>query len=105
MRRGTTPTITVHITGETFADSTLYVTLRQGNTIITKKNNDIIKTVDGENCTLYVYFSQEETLSLEQGSAQFQIRWINSNSLAEATRTKTIHVDPVLLEGVIVYEP
>ena len=105
MRRYTTPTITITVRGETFADSTIYVTLRQGSTLITKTNDDIIKTVDGENSTLYVLYSQEETGSLAKGTAQIQIRWINSNGIADATRVKLVQIDPVLMEGVIFYEP
>lgn len=105
MRRGTTPTITITCIGETFDDSDLFVTLEQGCLQITKSGEDVIKTVlqGGEDCTVAIYLTQEETLMLTKGSAQIQIRWINNNGLANASPIKSIKVDPILLEGVIEY--
>ena len=104
MRRGTTPTITIKVRGETFDDSTIFVTFRQGNILITKTGDNVVKSVTTEGCMLYIYLSQEETLSLRNGVMQLQIRWINSSDIAQASPIKTIQVDPILLEGVIEYD-
>lgn len=104
MRRGTTPTITIRVRGETFDDSTIFVTFRQGNILITKTGDDVDKSITLEGCMLYIYLSQEETLSLHNGVMQIQIRWINFSNLAKASPIKTIQVDPILLEGVIEYD-
>lgn len=101
MYRGTTPTITINVKGETFDNSTIFVTLAQDSVEITKTGEDVVKTVVGENSTLSIYLTQEETLSLTKGNARIQIRWINSDGSAFASPIKVIGVDTILLEGVI----
>lgn len=103
MRRGTTPTININVTGETFAGATLYVTIEQGALEITKTNDDLTVTVDGNNSVVSVFLTQEETLQFVQGNARIQIRWITSDGTAKASPIKNIIINPILLEGVITY--
>ena len=39
-----------------------------------------------------------------KGTARIQIRWINSSGVADASPIKNIEVNPILLEGVIVWQ-
>lgn len=103
MRRGTTPTITIRVIGEDFADSTMYVTLEQGCTEMTKTGNDVIVTPTEEGSTVALFLTQEETLRFTKGTARIQIRWINESGIAQASPIKTIDVSPILMDGVIEY--
>ena len=103
MRRGTTPTIIINVTGEDFEDSTLYVTLEQGCFEMTKSGTDVEVTPTETGSTVSIYLSQEETLMFAPGKASIQIRWINSGGMAQASPIKNIEINPILLEGVIEY--
>lgn len=103
MRRGTTPTIIIRVTGATFEDSTVYVTLKQCDTVLTKTSDDISISVEGNNSVISVYLSQEETLMFAKGELSIQIRWINSSGNAQASPIKKLEVDPILMGGVIQY--
>lgn len=105
MIRGTTPTITMNITNGGDLDLTkaedLYVTLRQGQRIITKKC-DVV--VDAQSVSFY--FTQRETLSLKEGPAYLQINWaytdvVNKTKRRAATRIKQIQISGQLLDEVI----
>ena len=101
MYRGTTPTLTIRVTGEDFADSTVYVTLEQGNTELTKTDAVITPTQSGS--TIALFLTQEETLLFTEGVLGVQIRWINSSGIAQASPIKNVKIKPILLEGVITY--
>lgn len=104
MRRGTTPTITIRVTGEDFDGSTLYVTLEQGALELTKSGSDVLVTPTETGSTVAIFLTQEETLMFAKGTARIQIRWINSSGIADASPIKNIEVNPILLEGVIVWQ-
>lgn len=103
MRRGTTPVFKLNVTGETFAGSTVYVTIRQGSYTVTKTGEDLDITPDGDNSTIEVGLTQSETLLFKDARASIQIRWITSTGVAAASRIKSFDVDPILLEGEIAY--
>lgn len=104
MRRGTTPTITIRVRGEDFEGSTLYVTLEQGALELTKSGSDVLVTPTETGSTVAIFLTQEETLMFAKGTARIQIRWINSSGIADASPIKNIEVNPILLEGVIVWQ-
>ena len=79
MRRGTTPTITINVTGETFENSTMYVTIEQSSLQITKTGDDVEIYPTESGCTVALFLTQEETLQFAKGSARLQIRWITSD--------------------------
>lgn len=104
MRRGTTPTITIRVKGEDFDGSMLYVTLEQGAIQLTKTGSDVLVTPTETGSTVAIFLTQEETLMFTKGTARIQIRWINSSGVADASPIKNIEVNPILLEGVIVWQ-
>ena len=104
MRRGTTPTITIRVKGEDFDGSMLYVTLEQGAIQLTKTGSDALVTPTKTGSTVAIFLTQEETLMFTKGTARIQIRWINSSGIADASPIKNIEVNPILLEGVIVWQ-
>ena len=103
MRRGTTPTIIIHVIGTTFEGSKLFVTLEQKNTELTKSGEDVIVTPGDNSAVVELYLTQAETLAFSKGPASIQIRWINSAGVAQASPIKNIDIDPILLEGEISY--
>lgn len=105
MIRGTTPLIHLNIIngGELNLASVedLYVTLRQGSTIITKQN-DLVVDAQGVGFS----FTQRESLKLKEGPAEVQINWTytdpNDNiKRRAATRIQRIEISGQLLDEVI----
>lgn len=105
MIRGTTPMIRMNVTNGGELDLTqvedIYVTLRQGSTIITKKDG---LEVDAQ--SVGFSFTQRESLKLKEGPAEVQINWVyvdpedNVNRRA-ATRIQKIEISGQLLDEVI----
>lgn len=102
MRRGTTPTLVLAVTGLNVAElDTIFITFKQKSLELTKSTDDII--IDEEANTIKVPLSQEETLKFEVGSATVQIRGLfKDGTTAIASNIRTIKVGDVLLDGVIV---
>lgn len=104
MRRGTTPTFTINVTGATFTGCKVFVTIRQDGYVITKTGDDIdISVVDESNCKIVVGLTQEETLAFKAAKAAIQLRWIDSAGTAGASSIKEFCVNPILLDGEITY--
>lgn len=103
MRRGTTPTISLAVQGCDLTGCTIYATLKQGTTIITKTGNDLTVLPATDHTGVTFDLTQTDTLKLKPGKAAVQIRWIDSNGIALATDISEIDVTPILLEGEISY--
>ena len=101
MRRGTTPTLTITVIGLVVTDlSTIKVTFKQGNIELTKTTDEV--TVDGENNTISVPLSQEDTLMFGSGNVSVQIRGLLADGVtAIASKIKSISMEKILLDGVI----
>ena len=104
MIRGTTPDYLLNIDGYDLSDKTVYVTIRQNNTRLTKTGDELSIAVDENGSTIALLLSQKDTLQLKEGSAEIQVRFIDSNGTAYATEIATITVSRVLLERVIAYD-
>ena len=106
MIRATTPTFTFTVKDQTLdltEATNIYATLAQGEkTIITKTDDDIVLT---QPRTVSVWLTQEESLSLVEGSMDVQLNWTyldsDQNVRRAATKTKTIQVTKQLLKRVI----
>lgn len=99
MRRGTTPTIKLNVSGvdiETISD--WYITVEQDAYQITKTNDDIEFF---ENGLLQIYLSQEETLNLHKGDVQVQIRAVTVDGARIASDIQECGVEEILYEGII----
>lgn len=99
MRRGTTPTLQITVTGLTDIEvQNLYLTLRQGQTTIEKTESGV--TIDGE--VISATLTQEETLSLTaKMDVAMQLRVLSTNNTAYASNIVTVPVEAILKEGVI----
>lgn len=105
MIRGTTPLIHMNIINGGELDLTeaedLYITLRQGNTVITKRDELVI---DAQ--SVGFSFTQRESLRLKEGPAEVQVNWIyvdpeDNVKRRAATRIQRIEIGGQLLDEVI----
>ena len=101
MRRGTTPTLTITVTGMDVTDlKTIKVTFKQGNIELTKATDDV--TIDAENNAILVPLTQEDTLKFDSGAVNVQIRGLLADNVtAIASGIKSFSMDKILLDGVI----
>lgn len=99
MRRGTTPTLEITVAGLTRIEvEDLYLTLKQGDTVIEKTKDDV--TIDCDVITAEL--TQEETLSLTaRMDVAMQLRVLSTNNTAYASNIVTVPVEAILKEGVI----
>lgn len=101
MVQGTTPTLTFNVTGYTFPDDTVYVYINQMAKVITKSGDDVSVVVDGENSTVSVVLTQQETLSLAAGAAEAQIRSITSGGIVVASDVIPFTITKILKSEVL----
>ena len=101
MRRGTTPTLTIAVTGIDVSDlKTIKVTFEQRGKIVTKETADV--SVDTENNAISVPFTQEDTLFFGEGFINVQIRGLLADGVtAIASKIKQVSMEDILLDGVI----
>lgn len=98
MRRGTTPTLKIRIKGADLSEfESIYVTIRQGNTEVTKTIDEL--EVGGD--TIYAFFTQEDTLKFHHSSAWVQMRAVTKDGLAVASNIRMIEMKDILKDGVI----
>ena len=101
MRRGTTPTLTISVTGLVVSDlKTIRVTFKQGNIELTKTTEQV--SVDTEYNSISVPLTQEDTLMFGSGAVNVQIRGLLEDGVtAIASTIKSFSMDKILLDGVI----
>lgn len=104
MRRGTTPTYTLTISGYDLTEMTVYVTVRGAfGKLITKTGDDLSISTDETGSVIAFRLTQAETLELNTGRAEVQVRFIDAQGVALATDIGEIAVERVLLPGEIEY--
>ena len=99
MRRGTTPTLQITISGlEDIQISKLYLTLKQDGIIIEKTEKDV--TTDGN--VLSAELTQEDTLAFTANkNVLLQARILSESDTAYATNILSIPAGAILKDGVI----
>ncbi len=103
MIRGTTPDYILTIEGWDLTDKTVFVTIRQNGTQLTKTGVELSIATDDNGSTIAFMLSQKDTLSLQEGNAEVQVRFIDSDGVALATEIAPIQVKRVLYERVIAH--
>lgn len=102
---GTTPTLTLRVRDDSLdlgLAETVYFTLSQGATVITKDSRDMV--IDGN--VVQVWLSQKDTLRLRVGKADIQLNWTYNQNVGNthkrnATRIKGIDITKQLLMRVV----
>lgn len=98
-RRGTTPTLLITTNGikDLSQCDVLWITLKQGNTEITKEKSDL--TISGDEIELSL--TQEETLLFKAGSSvSLQLRALIGTE-AVASDIKTFRMEDIIKDGII----
>ena len=105
MYQGTTPALTFEIEGFNAVGMTPFVSFKRGNEVLTKTGASVVIAWDEENekSVIVCQLTQEETLAMKQGSADVQMRFIDSNNQAYATTEASIDVDRVIYKEIIRY--
>lgn len=98
MRRGTTPTLKIRITGVDLDElENIYITIRQGNTEVTKTGHQL-EVKDG---IIYAAMTQEDTLKFHQSCVWIQMRATTKDGLAVASNIRMVEMKDILKDGVI----
>ena len=100
MRRGTTPTVKIAVKGCNLEDfDSIYVTFKQGATIIDKTGDDL----EIQDNSISILLSQEDTLKFDSFCkvVEVQMRAVNDAGVAIASNIRQIPIDAILKEGVI----
>lgn len=103
MIRGTTPDYVLTLDGVDLSNQTVYVTIGQGKTRLTKTGDELSVSVDETGSAIAFSLTQQDTLGLSAGSASVQVRFIDAEGVAQATEKAPLTIDDVLLERVIAY--
>jgi len=97
MRRGSTPTNTFDVDID-LTGATVFITYKQkGRTVIEKTGTDITVT----STSLTVELTQAETLALDVGEVEMQIRYVFPNGSADASNIMRATAERILKDGVI----
>lgn len=106
MYQGTTPALTFQIAGFDATGMTPFVSFKRGADVLTKTGDEIIIAFDNvKNASvIVVQMTQEETLSMRQGTAVVQMRFIDENNNAYATTKADLAVQDVIYKEIIEYE-
>ena len=99
MRRGTTPTITLTVDAD-IVGWTVYASFRTNGKLFTFENDRLQMTADDDVTTILLTLTQEETLSLDVGTVDVQVRAIKDGT-AIATDIQRVNVGRILKDGVI----
>ena len=99
MTRGTTPTLTFSFGDDVDMSLIDYAEL----TIRQQLKNKLIKRLakDIDNNAFYVYLSEKETLSLESGDCQLQVKIKPTDGGIVASSIETLTVNEILNGGVM----
>lgn len=103
MRRGSTPIETIYVHGIDLTGYTIFVTIKARGIEITKTGNDLhVAYADGVTAVVFS-LTQEETLSLPEGSVDLQLRFINEEQKSDSTEIVKLNVGRILKEGPVAY--
>lgn len=98
--RGTTPGYVLQIPMD-LSGMSVYVTIKQGDKKVIIRNGIVEPYEDG--CTVTIKLTQEQTLVFKEGTAQVQVRAIDSTGQAYKTEVGQLDCDLLLQDGVIKY--
>ena len=99
MRRGTTPTHTFETDIDLSAAEVMYITYKQGDTVIMEKS---IEDINVSPDKVEIYLTQEDTLAFaEYSKVSIQIRVRFPDGMAIASNIIDTTAERILKEGVI----
>lgn len=99
MRRYTTPTHTIIVSGEDLSNASVWVTYRQANNVVTIESPEV-EYADGRS-TISVVLTEKDTSALNVGNAKVQVNWV-IDGVREATEAVNIKITENLLEDELI---
>lgn len=101
MIRGTTPTLVFHVQEnvKVLEMKQIWVTLKASQTEMTFDIDDLI--LNGDDNTITIHMTQEDTLSFRGGPIKMQIRVLTKNDKAMASKIMSTDLSGILRDGVI----
>ena len=103
MIRGTTPDYILEVDAD-LRGKTVYVTISQISKKLTLTGENMVISADETGSSIAIRLSQEQTLGFKVGSAEMQVKFIDSTGETWATDIQTITVSRALLERVVEYD-
>lgn len=97
----TTPTNRHIVKGIDLTGCDVWVSYEQGKVELDIKASDV--SFDGEDTTLSVTLTQEQTSSFKVGKVSFQVNWVYPDGSRDATGQKITLMEPNLLNKVVEY--
>lgn len=104
MYQGTTPALVLRVKNKDLTEATVFASIKDGNHIITKTGEDLIIAKDSDDTLVTVTLTQSETMKLDKGVAEMQIRYITADGNAYATTKARVTVNDVIYKSIIEYE-
>lgn len=108
MRRGTTPTINLTLDYASTDIATLWISIAQNGFVVIDKDltspGVTIEDVTEEQTThavVHMLLPQEDTLALQPGSAELQVRALLDDDTAAASTIYKLNVSRIIKDGVI----
>lgn len=99
--RGTTPTFTLTFDGDLTEMAHTYVTFTQGDYSLTKSDDDLHITTDGEQTLIDISLTQEETLMFSAGSVEVQANFTTATGGRMASEIAKCILSKQLLAKVV----
>ena len=97
MRRGTTPTLKLKITGiDKDALKDVFVTVAQGSNKFTKSGDDVTYNEDEQ--VFNIRLTEEETLSFKPSAVSIQVRATTQDDEIVATNIRQVMMEDVLYD-------
>ena len=101
MYQGTTPALVLRVKDKDLTEATIFASIRTGTNVVTKTGDDLLVVKDDDDTLVTMTLTQNETLKLNAGDAQIQIRYIDGDGLAWATKKAKVKVKDVLYRNII----
>ena len=96
--------ISLTVKNEDLSSAKCYATLEdvKGN-LVTKSGSAVSVSTSGSDSVLTFRLTQQESLSLHEGTINVQVKWITSNNRVGGTGICPLVMDRALLKEVITY--
>lgn len=102
MYQGTTPALVLRVKDKDLTEATIFASISTGKTnVFTKTGSDLTVTTDDGDTLVVMTLTQNETLKLNTGDAEVQIRYIDGDGLAWATTKAKVRVKDVIYRNII----
>ena len=102
MYQGTTPALVLRVKDKDLTEATIFASISTGKTnVFTKTGDDLLVVKDDDDTLVTMTLTQNETLKLNAGDAEVQIRYVEADGNAWATTKAKVRVKDVIYRNII----